>query len=116
MQRKKIFPHELIGLEIEIVESTHKPDQGVKGKIIDEYGQELKPDEMITLITERGEDIDGGAKKWKEHNPYGYNTWAEFHEANHSVPGPRGLLRHKQKKDEVWHGCGTWDCISRDFF
>ncbi len=32
----KIYPHELIGEEIEVVDSTNPSHKGIKGKIIDE--------------------------------------------------------------------------------
>ena len=43
MKRKKPeFPYELIGEEIEIVESSNKSLVGVKGKVVDETKQTLK--------------------------------------------------------------------------
>ncbi len=33
---KKTFPHELIGLEIEVVKATNRCNKGIKGKVIDE--------------------------------------------------------------------------------
>ena len=36
MGKKIIFPHELIGEEMEVVNSTNKSNIGVKGKIINE--------------------------------------------------------------------------------
>lgn len=43
MKRKKPeFPYELIGEEIEIVESPNKSMVGMKGKIVDETKQTLK--------------------------------------------------------------------------
>ena len=42
MARKDIFPHELIGEEIEVVDSKNKSNIGIHGKIIDETKETLK--------------------------------------------------------------------------
>lgn len=42
MTRKKTFPHELIGEEMEIVSSTNSSYLGVCGKIIDETKETIK--------------------------------------------------------------------------
>lgn len=42
MTRKDIFPHELIGEEIEVLDSKNKSNLGVKGKIIDETKETIK--------------------------------------------------------------------------
>ena len=39
---KKIFPHELVGKEIEVVSSKNKQNLGLKGKVIDETKHTLK--------------------------------------------------------------------------
>lgn len=42
MTRKKTFPRELIGEEMEIVSSTNQSYQGIRGMIIDETKQTIK--------------------------------------------------------------------------
>jgi len=42
MARKEIFPHELIGETIEVVDSKNKSNLGIKGKIIDETKETIK--------------------------------------------------------------------------
>jgi len=42
MTRKKIFPHEMIGEEMEIVSSTNQSHLGIHGTIIDETKQTIK--------------------------------------------------------------------------
>ena len=42
---KKTFPHELIGMEIEVVKATNQSNLGIKGKIIDETKSSLKIEE-----------------------------------------------------------------------
>ncbi len=42
MARKDVFPQELIGEEIEVVDSKNKSNIGIRGKIIDETKETLK--------------------------------------------------------------------------
>ena len=42
MTRKDIFRHELIGEEIEVVDSKNKSNLGIHGKIIDETKETIK--------------------------------------------------------------------------
>ena len=42
MVRKEIFPHELIGEEMEVVDSKNKSNIGIRGKIIDETKETIK--------------------------------------------------------------------------
>ena len=45
-----------------------------------------------------------------------HQNWPEFHKANHSEPGPKGLLRHKLDPQHcIGHGHGTWDLIVGEF-
>lgn len=39
---KKVYPYELIGQEIEIIDSTNKSNLALKGKVIDETKYTLK--------------------------------------------------------------------------
>jgi ribonuclease P protein subunit POP4 len=70
MIRRKIFPHELIGKDIEVVDSKNPSNVGVKGKIIDETKQTIKVQKqdgqevvlmknIITFKLENGEVISG---------------------------------------------------------
>lgn len=38
----KVYPHELIGQDVEIMKSTNPSQMGIKGKIIDETKETLK--------------------------------------------------------------------------
>lgn len=51
MTRKEIFPHELIGEEIEVMYSKNKSNLGIKGKIIDETK------ETITVVQDNGKKV-----------------------------------------------------------
>ncbi|MEK6863116.1 MAG: ribonuclease P protein subunit [Nanoarchaeota archaeon] len=42
MVRKEVFPHELIGEEIEVVDSKNKSNVGIRGKVIDETRETIK--------------------------------------------------------------------------
>lgn len=97
------------------------PDKGIKdladwgqlwlkpGAVItDEYGETVPPNEMLSIITERKRDI-------QEETPYGYRSWADFHNRNGSEPGPKGLLRHRIGHSCIGHGAGTWDLIVGEF-
>lgn len=75
--------------------------------IADEYGKRVSKTEMLRTITKRE------SRPTKRKPPVGYRSWADFHATNHSVPGPRGLLRHTYNVHR--HGAGTWDCVTGDF-
>lgn len=80
--------------------------------IEDEYGERISPDQMLKFITERGTDDDTHAwsdGRWR----YYHGGEAEFHKHNHSMRGPRGLLRRKiDGRHCVAHGEGPWDyCV-----
>ncbi len=62
----KLYPHELIGLEVEVVESTNPSCIGLKGKIVDETKNTIKVGDKVLLkntikfkIIETGEVISG---------------------------------------------------------
>ena len=79
--------------------------------IWDEYQHPVSHEEMLEIITER----EGKQANWVI-TPYGYTSWAEFHERNYSEKGPRNLLRHKiDDRFCVAHGEGTWDCLIGEF-
>ena len=53
MKRKKIFPYELIGEEIEVVASKNKSNECIRGKIVDETKSTIKVEqgkEIKTLL------------------------------------------------------------------
>lgn len=76
------------------------------GRIVNEYGDKVSSVDMVTIITNRsgcwGQRTDHSAE-------------SRFHEANGSMRGPRGLLRHKLDDRCIAHGTGTWDCITGSF-
>ena len=49
MQKKTLYPYELIGEEIEVVDSTNKANLQIKGKVVDET--------KTTLIVEQGKKV-----------------------------------------------------------
>lgn len=51
MAHKNVFPHELIGEEIEIIDSKNKSNLGIHGKIIDETK------ETIAIRRDDGKEI-----------------------------------------------------------
>lgn len=81
-----------------------------EGAVIkDEYGQVIPIEEMVGIITRRS----WGFRKEK---PPGYYSWEEFHQKNHSLPGPNGLLRHQIDGSHcIAHGEGTYDLMQGDF-
>ena len=92
------------------------------GRILDEYDSAVPVPDMVVIITKRGRD--DGEKQWQK-SPYGYSSWDNFHYLNHSIPGPRGLLRSKVEsrgshRQSFTNGCvkngeGTWDCMVGEF-
>lgn len=80
-------------------------------KIFDEYGKEIPLEQLTSVVTKR----EGREKNWNE-PPAFYNTWEVFHECNHSIIGPKNLLRAQiDGRHCVGHGPGTWDYIAGDF-
>ncbi|HIG92966.1 MAG: ribonuclease P protein subunit POP4 [archaeon GW2011_AR9] len=70
MIRKQVFPHELIGENIEVVQSTNQSNLGLRGKIVDETKFTLKVQEgekiktlfkntILFKLSTRGMVIDG---------------------------------------------------------
>jgi len=83
-----------------------------EGRIRDEYGTPLTISEMRIVITGRYR-----SERWDGAPPFMYESWQQFHEKNHSEPGPSGLLRTRLTADRrcTKHGAGTWDCFTGDF-
>jgi hypothetical protein len=79
-------------------------------QIIDEYGKIFSIEEFLSIVKDRSSNTDFNTGK-----PYGFSSWAEFHDQNYSMPGPRGLLRFKIDGHCIGHGEGTWDYIIGDF-
>ena len=83
-------------------------------KIKNEYEEPVTLDELFGVITLRkgrhnfDELLPESLLRW-------YQNWEDFHERNHSEPGPNGLLRHQLGYGCVKQGSGTWDCIDRAF-
>ena len=77
-----------------------------EGTIIkNEYGETVTPQEMLSVILERGRETKDGS-------PFGYNSWDDFHNQNHSLDGPNGLLRHRIDGGHcLAHGDGTYDLM-----
>ena len=83
------------------------------GKIIkDEYGREIHPVDLLAIITARYSPTSP-----EIHPPFGYPNWDEFHRSNHSMRGPKNLLRCVVggKSKCVGHGKGTWDLFESEF-
>ena len=93
---------------IETLEDWKKAFYNPETKIVNEYDEEISPEEMLKIITKRS---------WPNRSvPFDFDSWEEFHRVNHSEPGPNGLLRHKIGDGRcVGHGLGTYDYIQGDF-
>ena len=79
--------------------------------IEDEYGDAVSSEKMMKTITERASN-----RCFDKPYPPSYMSWEDFHNRNHSEPGPNGLLRAQLREDHVVkHGEGTWDCMIGDF-
>jgi hypothetical protein len=80
-----------------------------RGQVYDEYGSDVTPAQMYSIITERSWENDGQV-------PHGYQSWKEFHTLNYSEPGPAGLFRHAiDGRHCIGHGEGTYDLIISEF-
>lgn len=91
------------------------------GTIVNEYGDELSPGEMLQVITGRFCDKEWDSDWWAPRVFAGVTLpgcvdEADFHRCNHSERGPNGLLRHRIDGQHcVGHGPGTYDYIVGDF-
>jgi hypothetical protein len=80
-----------------------------RSRIFSEHGEEVPPDTMLNIITNRSWDVPFAAREFRPH----YNNEVEFHRLNYSERGPNNLLRHKiDNKHCVGHGDGTWDYMT----
>ena len=82
----------------------------IDNPIYDEYDQLITVEDMQKIITMRG-----AGPPYKRQAPFGYESWADFHVQNDSMPGPNNLLRHKIGTNCIGHGDGTWDLITGEF-
>lgn len=72
-------------------------------KIVDEYGREHTPEQMMETITDRA-----WPKRDQERSP-------EMYARNHAEPGPNNLMRHSIGRHCIGHGDGTYDLIPGEF-
>jgi hypothetical protein len=72
-------------------------------RIVDEYGRETSPEEMLEKITERA---------WPQRDR---ERSHQFYADNHAEPGPNNLIRHAIGRHCVGHGDGTWDLVPGEF-
>lgn len=98
------------------------PDKGIQtlgdwqkqwesgGQIVNEYGEIVAINDILTTITKRRWD-----RSWEDQAWFGYRNEAEFHARNESERGPNGLLRHKIGRFCVGHGVGPWDYMQGEF-
>ena len=78
--------------------------------IRNEYGEDISVPQMLSIITERHWKGNGGPP------PHPYKSWIDFHNRNHTRPGPNGLLRASVDGTHcVGNGTGTYDYIIGDF-
>lgn len=79
-------------------------------QIVNEYGEVIEPSKMHSIIAERAREGR------REANPWGYSSWEQFHQQNHSVDGPNNLIRSRIDGGHcIGHGAGTWDLIVGEF-
>jgi hypothetical protein len=101
-----VYPHE----DIHDIDGWERLWETPGSWIEDEYGERVAPARMRSVIMDRGRKED-----W-DRTPLGYKSWDNFHEMNHSEPGPAGLLRHQIMPGHcIGHGAGTWDMIVGEF-
>ena len=83
----------------------------LKDKLIfNEYQDQLTLAALKGVVTQRE-----GAKNWNAH-PAFYDNWEQFHKENHSIIGPKHLVRSQIDGSHcVGHGPGTWDYIAGEF-
>jgi hypothetical protein len=99
--------HVIASENIHDLEDWERVWQTCMGKILNEYGDKISPEQMRKIITERRV----ADRQWRE-PPYGYDDWPAFHADNFSELGPNGLLRHQLTEGHcIKQGAGTWDCI-----
>lgn len=82
-----------------------------EGVIVDEYGTEYTPEEMLQVITGRSRPEPVRVSPL---DPY-YKSVEDLLEKNHAELGPNNLLRHKIGLHCCGHGAGTWDLIEGEF-
>lgn len=75
-------------------------------RIVDEYGREITPDDMLRIVTQR-QGIEPPVRE--KHLDLGW------YRSNHAQPGPNHLARHVLDTHCVGHGEGTWDLITGEF-
>ena len=93
-----VIPHESINELSDWEDLWNNPDN----IIVDEYGRETTPYQMMDVITNRGREHTGAHSR-------------EFYKQNGALPGPNNLLRHRLGRNCNGHGEGTWDLITGDF-
>lgn len=81
------------------------------GVIKNEYGEEITPESMLSIIMDRASN----SKLMVGEPPYQYSSWEEFMNRNDAEPGPNNLLRHRISEYCVGHGEGTWDLCPGEF-
>lgn len=71
MSKEQVYPHELVGQEIIVVEATNKSDQGLRGRIVDETKSTIEVEDEVgrtrkllknTIkfkIVQTGQEIEG---------------------------------------------------------
>ena len=86
------------------------------GRIVNEYGDTLKPDELVEIVTQRGDGRYCKSSDFEAQSWCGYKDEIDFHRCNQSQRGPKGLIRHRiDGRHCIGHGEGTWDLISGEF-
>lgn len=79
-----------------------------RSRIVDEYGRQYTPQEMVDCITKRHRE--------RSPTPGYYPSWDEFHRRNSSEDGPNGMIRSRIDGLRcVGHGDGTYDLIVGEF-
>jgi hypothetical protein len=82
--------------------------------VLDENGSPISRSEFYRVIKER--DGRHSQPAWAKRDWSPHDDEQSFHAANHSMRGPRRLLRRVIGKGGcVGHGHGTWDYVHGDF-
>jgi hypothetical protein len=85
-------------------------------KIVDENGQVHTLGSFLETVTKR-ESVRRIKEGWDgEWWGSWYQSEQHFHDTNHSLRGPSGLLRHRVDGVRILgHGAGTWDLVVGEF-
>jgi len=75
--------------------------------IKNEYREQITLDELSDIVLNRSR-----TPCW-DHPPLAYTSWEKFHELNHSMEGPNGMIR--SARNDGHGGDEPWDLYENEF-